>query len=184
MTSFVELSREERALYNPAFTALVVARAVQGHQDQYNQPCPITVAVLSAVMALQPSVRQILPRTIGSGLTRWLEENKAVKVTMAQNTTALAAVVRPGVLLALQTDVLQCDDAGRLGVTAGTLKKGITGRTEETVAIQKASHMLGRWLPSTGSLSTVMTLLARSCVLRSGVSTARSERVGPEPHDS
>lgn len=159
MISLAELSREERALYNPAFTALVVSRAVQGHQAQYSQPCPTTVAVLSAVMALQPSVRQLLPKTTGSGLTRWLEENKALKVAMAQNATALAAVVRPGLLLALQTQVLQYDDAGHLQVNAGRLTKTINGRTDEVVAIQNASRMLGRWLPSTGSLSTVMTLL-------------------------
>ncbi|GAB2841238.1 hypothetical protein GCM10027176_51360 [Actinoallomurus bryophytorum] len=159
MISLAELSREERALYNPAFAALVVSRAVQGHQSQYGQPCPITIAVLSPVMAYQPSVRQRLPKTTGSGLTRWLEENQTLKIAMAQNATALAAVVRPGLLFGLQTQVLQYDDSGRLQVTAGRLTKTINGATDEIIAIQKASRMLGRWLPSTGSLSTVMTLL-------------------------
>lgn len=53
MSEFANLSREERALYNPAFTAVLTARAVQGHEVQYSQPCPIPVAVLSSVMALQ-----------------------------------------------------------------------------------------------------------------------------------
>ncbi|MDX2819240.1 DUF6521 family protein [Streptomyces sp. PA03-5A] len=159
MTGFADFSREERALYNPAFTALVTSRAVQGHQAHYDQPCPVAVAVLAAVMALQPSVRQALPRTTSNGLTRWLEENKHVKTTMSQNATALAAVVRPGLLLALQTQMLSCGADGQLRLLPGALKKAITGRTEELAAIQKASHMLGRWLPSTGSVSTVMTLL-------------------------
>lgn len=159
MNNITELSREERALYNPAFTALITCRAVQGHEFQYSQPCPVAVAVLSAVMALQPSVRTTLPKSLNSGLNRWLEENKAVKVTMGQNATALAAVVRPGLLLALQTDVLRCDEAGHLNLTQGRLKKKITGSTGELLSIQKAAYMLGRWLPSTGSLSTVMTLL-------------------------
>ncbi len=159
MSSLGNLSREERALYNPAFTALLVCRAVQGYEFQYRDPCPITLAVLSTVMALQPAVRQALPRTLNSGLIRWLEENKTVKIAMSQNTTALAAVVRPGLLLALQTQVLRCDDQGRLGIPSGQLRKKPTGGTKEVVAIQKAAYMLGRWLPSAGSLSTVMTLL-------------------------
>ncbi|MGW4958216.1 three component ABC system middle component [Nonomuraea sp. NPDC004186] len=159
MIDFIELSREERALYNPAFTALVVGRAVQGHQIQYEQPCPISVAVVSAVMALQPTIRQTLPKTIASGLMRWLEENKNIKISMTQNATSLAAVVRPGLLLALQTAVLHCTDDGHLGVRPGTLPRAISPGTDEFVAIQKASYMLGRWLPSIGSLSTVMTLL-------------------------
>jgi len=157
--TLTQLSREERALYNPAFTALVTCRAVQGHETQYSQSCPITVAVLAAVMALQPAVRRTLPKTFGSGLTRWLEENKGVKVAMSQNTTALAAVVRPGLLLALQSSMLHVDAQGQLTVAPRALKKTINGATDEVQDIQKAAYFLGRWLPSTGSLSTVMTLL-------------------------
>ncbi|ALC29799.1 three component ABC system middle component [Streptomyces sp. CFMR 7] len=159
MNALTQFSREERALYNPPFTALVTCRAVQGHEFQYSQPCPITVAVLSAVMALQPTVRRTLPKSLNSGLTRWLEENKAVKVAMSQNATALAAVVRPGLLLALQSEAVHVDEAGKLTVARGRLTKTINGATDEIQAIQKAAYLLGRWLPSTGSLSTVMTLL-------------------------
>ncbi|MFE6820978.1 three component ABC system middle component [Streptomyces sp. NPDC057690] len=159
MNTLTEFSREERALYNPAFTALVISRAVQGHELQYSRSCPIAVAVLSAVMALQPAVRRALPKTLASGLNRWLEENKGVKVTMSQNATALAAVVRPGLLLALQSESLRVDEEGQLTLVPGRLTKTINGDTDEIQAIQKAAHMLGRWLPSTGSLSTVMTLL-------------------------
>ncbi|KUJ38763.1 hypothetical protein ADL25_21065 [Streptomyces sp. NRRL F-5122] len=159
MIDFSDLSREERALYNPAFTGLVVSRAVQGHQSEYEQPCPFTVALLSAVMALQPSVRQALPRTTNSGVVRWLEANKGVKASMTQNAASLADFVRPGLLLALQGGALRCDDQGRLQVSEGRLRKVISGRTEEIVDIQKASHRLGRWLPSAGSLSIAMTLL-------------------------
>ncbi|MGW0358533.1 three component ABC system middle component [Nocardia nova] len=159
VTTFTQFSREERALYNPAFTALIACRAVQGHEFQYRQPCPVPVAVISAVMALQPAVRRPMPKTLNSGLTRWLEENKAVKVAMTQNATAVATVVRPGLLLALHRDALRLGEEGRLTVTPGRFTKTITGATDEIQAIQKAAYFLGRWLPSTGSLSTVMSLL-------------------------
>ena len=48
----VALSREERALYNPAFTAVLCARAVQGYDKEYTAPCPLPVAVTAVVMAL------------------------------------------------------------------------------------------------------------------------------------
>lgn len=37
----MDLSREERALYNPAFTAVLTARTVQGYRTQFGQPCPL-----------------------------------------------------------------------------------------------------------------------------------------------
>ncbi|MFI5851777.1 three component ABC system middle component [Micromonospora chalcea] len=159
MIEFDLLSREERALYSPAFTGLCLARAVQGYQFQYEQACPVTVAVLSTVMAMQPSIRSRLPATTRSGLTRWLEENQAVRLAMMQNAEGLAAVVRPGLLIVLQSGIVQLDLDGHLFIPPGAIKKAITGGTDEVIEVQRAAYTFGRWLPSTGSLSTVMTLL-------------------------
>ncbi|MFI1948630.1 three component ABC system middle component [Streptomyces virginiae] len=154
----MDLSREERALYNPAFTALLCTRAVQGHQKQYDAPCPLTVAVVAAVMALQPSIRTALPGTFRTGLMNWIETNDAVRFAMNRNATPLAAMVRPGLLFALQTRALQATPDGII-LAAGATTRAVRGATDQTVAIQNAALFLGRWLPSTGSLSTVLTLL-------------------------
>ncbi|MGC5041491.1 three component ABC system middle component [Streptomyces sp. DT190] len=159
MIEFSTLSRDERALYNPAFTGLTVARCVQGHQAEVNRPCPVAVAILAAVMALQPTIRNVLPRSTASGLHRWVQEHSAVRSSMALNATAIAGVVRPGLLMALQTRTLVCDIDGNLHVPKRALKKAITGESDDVVAVQKAAFFLGRWLPSAGSISTVMTLL-------------------------
>lgn len=154
----VDLSREERALYNPAFTAVLSARAVQGYDKEYAAPCPLPVAVTAAVMALQPTIRAVLPATTGTGLMGWLDENDAVRIAMTRNAASLAAVVRPGLLFALQSRILHCHSGG-LDPVPRALAKTIKGDTEQSVAIQKAAFQLGRWLPSTRSLSTVLTLL-------------------------
>lgn len=159
MSEFSTLSRDERALYNPAFTGLLVARSVQGHQSEFAVPCPVVVATLAAVMVLQPTIRAALPRSTASGLHRWVQENPSVRASMALNTTALADVVRPGLLMALQTHLLACNAQGRLLVPRGALKQTVTGGTDDIVALQKTARLLGRWLPSSGSISTVMTLL-------------------------
>ncbi|MEU2207583.1 three component ABC system middle component [Streptomyces hygroscopicus] len=159
MSEFSTLSRDERAIYNPAFTGLVVARAVQGHQTEFATPCPVVIATLAAVMALQPTVRTALPRSTASGLHRWVQGHPDVRASMTLNATAIADVVRPGLLMALQTRTLTCDAEGHLHVPSKALKKAITGGSDDVTAVQKAALLLGRWLPSAGSISTVMTLL-------------------------
>ncbi|MYS84622.1 hypothetical protein GTZ85_31460 [Streptomyces sp. SID5474] len=77
---------------------------------------------------------------------------------MTRNAALLAAVVRPGLLFALQTNVLHCTANG-LTLVQNALPKAVKGATPQIVAIQKATVLLGRWLPSTGSLGTVLTLL-------------------------
>jgi hypothetical protein len=154
----MELSREERALYNPAFTAVLCIRAVQGYDKEYAAACPLPVAVTASVMALQPAIRAALPATTGTGLMGWLEANEHVRVEMSRNAALLAAVVKPGLLFALQSRVLHCTAAGLIPVPRA-LAKTISEGTPQTRAIQQAALMLGRWLPSTGSLGTVLTLL-------------------------
>lgn len=154
----MELSREERALYNPAFTAVLCTRAVQGYDKEYAAACPLPVAVTASIMALQPAIRTALPATTGTGLMGWLEANEHVRIEMSRNATVLATMVRPGLLFALQSRVLHCTAAGLIPVPRA-LAKTISGGTAQTRAIQQAALMLGRWLPSTGSLSTVLTLL-------------------------
>jgi len=153
----LDLSREERALFNPAFTALVCVRAVQGYEKKYRSACPLPVAVTAAVMAFQPSIRAVLPATTGTGLMGWLDENEAVRVAMSLNATALAAVVRPGLLFALQSGVLRLQGS-ELTVKPRAVK-ALEDGPEQHTTIQKAAQQLGRWLPSTGSISTVLTLL-------------------------
>lgn len=82
-----------------------------------------------------------------------------MKAAMAQNASALADVVRPGLLLGLQSTLMSCDEQGLLFVPEGRLKRTVTSGTAEVISIQKAAHLLGRWLPGTGSFTTVMTLL-------------------------
>ncbi|WP_150246309.1 three component ABC system middle component [Nocardiopsis quinghaiensis] len=154
----LQLSREERALYNPAFTAVLCTRAVHGHDKGYTTPCPLPVAVTAAIMALQPSIRAELPATTGASLMGWIEQNDAVRIAMGRNTSALATVVRPGLLFALQSGILRCDSDGLTPIPRA-LPKIVRGDTEQSTAIQQAAFQLGRWLPSAGSLSTVLTLL-------------------------
>lgn len=152
------LSREERALYNPAFTAVLCARAVQGYWKEYNAPCPIPVAIVAPIMALQPSIRKVLPSTTNAGIMQWIDRNKVVKISMALNTAALASIVRPGLLFTLQSQVLRCEENG-LTLQPRTISKKVNGDTELSIVVQKSAVYLGRWIPSTGSLSTVLTLL-------------------------
>jgi hypothetical protein len=153
-----ELSREERALFNPAFMALVYCRAVQGHQRKAG-PCPLPVATTATVMALQPALRKLLPATTAASLPKWAHDNPNVRVLMAQNAPGLAAMVRPGTLLALQTGLLHLDENARLHLRPRAIPATITGTASNVVAIQKTAHMLGRWMPTAGATATTLTLL-------------------------
>jgi hypothetical protein len=158
MTATILWSREERALFNPAFIGLVCARVVQGHAAKHNSLCPLSIVVTAAIMALQPAIRALLPRSTSASMPKWVEDNGAVQVHMATNVPALTGVVRPGLLFALQTGVLVLESSA-VSLARRAIPATITGSSPEAVAVQKAAHMLGRWLPTAGTTATTLTLL-------------------------
>ncbi|MFI6241880.1 three component ABC system middle component [Micromonospora sp. NPDC050795] len=152
------LSREERNLYNPAFAGLLVARAVQGHEQEYGSGCHVLLAVLAPVMALTAPVRAVLPGSISSTTVNWIERESAARVHLRQAAPLLGPLVREGLLLSLRAGVLVLEEQHLLRSTRRIPKK-IAGGTSEVSEMQKASLFLGRWLPRAGDLPTTFTLL-------------------------
>ncbi len=92
-------------------------------------------------------------------MPKWASENQSVRVHMAANAPGLAAMVRPGLLLALQTDLLSLDETAHLSLRPRAIPAAVTGTSETVIAIQRTAYMLGRWLPTAGSTPTALTLL-------------------------
>lgn len=158
MSALDLLSREERNLYNPAFTAVLVVRAVQGYEQEAGEPCHVLLAVLAPVMALTKQVRAVLPNRISSTTVNWIEREAAARVYLSQAASHLGPIVKAGLLFGVRTQALEVV-AGRLVRSTGRIPKRITGDSREVIEIQKASLFLGRWLSKAGGTSTIFTLL-------------------------
>lgn len=152
------LSREERNLHNPAFAGLLVARAVQGHEQENGPGCHVLLAILAPVMALTAPVRAVLPKSISSTTVNWIERESAARVHLRQAAPFLGPLVREGLLLSLRAGVLVLEEQHLVRSTQ-RLPKRITGDTPEVAQIQRASLFLGRWLSRAGDLPTIFTLL-------------------------
>jgi hypothetical protein len=157
--TYPRLGRGERALFNPAFMGLVCARAVREHRVHHER-CPLAIAVTAGVMSLQPGIRAVLPKTTNASVAKWVEDNTEIRIMMAANTTALAPVVRAGLLFATQTGVLTAHPDATVSLARyRAIPAQPRGEAPLALAIQKAAGMFGRWLPTAGSTSTTLTLL-------------------------
>ncbi|MEU6244661.1 three component ABC system middle component [Streptomyces sp. NPDC047024] len=157
--TYPQLGRGERALFNPAFMALVCGRAVREHRA-HDEHCPVVIVMAAAVMALQPGIRNLLPKNTNASLAKWVDDHAEIRVMMAANTTALAPVARAGLLFATQTGVLKAHRNATVSLaTPRAIPAQPRGSAPTALAIQKAAGMLGRWLPTAGSTATTLTLL-------------------------
>ncbi|MFI2648976.1 three component ABC system middle component [Micromonospora fulviviridis] len=158
MSALDLLSREERNLYNPAFAGLLVARAVQGHEQEHRSGCHVLLAVLAPVMALTAPLRVVLPKSISATTVNWIERESAARVHLQQAAPLLGPLVKEGLLLGLRAETLVLEEQPLLRSTQRVPKR-ISADTPEVAQIQRASFFLGRWLPRAGDLHTIFTLL-------------------------
>lgn len=158
MPTVDSFSREERNLYNPAFMAVLVTRAVQGFEQQNGTPCHVLLAVLAPVMALTPQLRAVLPSRINATTVNWIEREAAARVHLSQFAPHFGPIVKHGLAFGLNSDLLELVE-GNLVRSTGRLRKSIGGDTEEVIELQKASQFIGRWLARAGDMRTVFTLM-------------------------
>lgn len=160
MPDFGVLSREERALYNPAFVGLVAVRATQGFELELEraQPCHVLFIATVTAMALTPQVRGALPTTTATNVISWIEREAEVRTYLKSALPEYSSIVRAGLLFALRRGALVFAPPSTVNASR-TVAKAIKGETGETIAIQSAAHFLGRWLPKAGDLPTTLSLL-------------------------
>jgi hypothetical protein len=157
--AWANLPREDAALFNPAFLALLLARSADGHAREVNRPIPIPLSFLAVSVALNRSSRESLPRTIRTNLLRWMDENPEEATTLAVRASAIAPAAREALLFAIAHGVCEIAPDATIRVPVKRRLGPIRGATAEVEATQRAADFLGRWFGRAGSPATVLALL-------------------------
>jgi len=139
------LGSETRALFNPAFCAVVLNRACTSYETKAGEAMPVTFAFLILPSALHKPTRDALPATTSSSMWRWLRENPLLLMEFADRVRTFrsftGAAIRYGLLHAVLAGSLGSISAGKIGRRPRTLFP-----TEDWNGCLKAAEFLGRWL--------------------------------------
>lgn len=140
---------EREALLNPAFIALVLARAAAEHERRTGELMPLSLAFLVVPIALHAATRHALPRKVTSKLGPWLEANPLLRAGFAGRARATAPAVRAGLREGLRAGVLDLSGqriSGRL-----PRKRPSVELSAEMQEIFKRAAFAGGWLGLAGS---------------------------------
>ncbi|MGW5194988.1 three component ABC system middle component [Kribbella sp. NPDC004138] len=151
-------STETGALLNPAFIALLLRRAVEGHMEASATPMPLVLAYPVSGIALYPPAREALTNVITTNLTSWISRHPRLRAELPPRMTSLVPFVNEGLLFGLRMDIVTLGDAALMLGGCGP-HKSVRGGSSEVVAAQRASKYLGRWFSQAGDPATVLALL-------------------------
>jgi hypothetical protein len=149
---------EELALFNPAFLAVMLRRAVEEHETRSDgRAMPTVLGFLVAPLTLHGPTRRSLPVTVRSQMGEWIRSHPEASAGLGDRARALQPLVSEGLRLGLQYGLVSADGSG---VRPGRLRRRPRGmaRTEEVDECIEKAAFLGRWFSEQPDPITTLAL--------------------------
>jgi hypothetical protein len=151
-------SIEEATLFNPAFIAALLHRAIGGFERETQQGIPLPLLYLVPPVALVRATRQLLPGRVDTSLPGWLQEHPEVRLQFAENARALVPVTRDGLLFGVARGVIFIDgDRIRQKPFPHGAAAAMGRNTKDFQEVLNRANFVGRWYAHAGSQQTIMT---------------------------
>jgi hypothetical protein len=151
------VSDDERALFNPAYLAAILAAGAEAHRRTYKTELPLMLAWVLPIMAVPRFVRHQLPGSIRPYLANWIEEHPLVRADLRRLAPLYTPATRQGLRFGIRHQILTLTPAGVSEARgAKAIWAGAPGEVNESLT---AARLLSRWLPRSGPLPTTFTLL-------------------------
>jgi hypothetical protein len=156
------ISLENRRLLNPAFAGLVLIRAVNGFNRETKSGFPYIYSYLVLPLVLHPETRERLPQAITTRLPSWAERNSEITALLPRRVADLAPATREALFLAATTQLITLGASAE--ITSAVAEKTLSNfeknsaSTEVEACLNKA-NFVGRWLATSGTSATVLTVL-------------------------
>ncbi|NKR53763.1 hypothetical protein GS481_06365 [Rhodococcus hoagii] len=147
---------EERALFNPAFIAALLHRAVKSWEREHPEGMNIVLLFLIIPIALHSPTRRKLPRTKKASMVEWIQEHPDIMAYIPSNSIALRRKIGQGLELSVRSGILTSRGAGV--VNSGEIRR----RTKKVVISDdfedclRAAEFLGRWFAQQNDYATVL----------------------------
>jgi hypothetical protein len=151
---------EERALLNPSFCSCLLWQAAIGYKSIAGESLPFDLSFLVLPIVLHRATREALPTSVRTSLTVWIDDNPLARLRVADRARLLLLFTKEAMmfgglhgLIEFQTDAITANIGWKKSI-ATDLKDS----TDEVRSCMKRAHFVGRWLASSGTSSTVMTI--------------------------
>ena len=104
----------EANLFNPAYCALLLRHAVEGHHKTALRGLDYAAAFMVLPVVLHKATRELLPGTISTKLHFWAQRHHEVRIGFAKRMQDMVPVTKEALLFGMQHEVLKLNEKGAL----------------------------------------------------------------------
>lgn len=161
MTPRTFRSPEERALLNPSFCSCLLWQAAVGYESTAQSSLPFDLAFLVLPIVLHRQTRESLPRATRTSLAVWIDDQPLAGAHIADRARMLVPFTKEAMTFGGLHGLL---DLTGVAVRANALwrKRIVSDLNNSTGEVRECAtraEFLGKWLASSGSPGTAMTIL-------------------------
>lgn len=147
---------EVRNLFNPAFSALVLLRALHGFEEENPDGMPFSLALLVLPLCLHKASREVISASPRSYLLKTIERNPQMLVGFADRTTNLLPFAFEALGLAMHLGCFEVTQDGSLRTVPKRVRKSVAG-TVESVSCQRVARIVGKEFARIADRVTIYT---------------------------
>jgi hypothetical protein len=149
---------EEANLFNPAFGAVLLAKAADEFTRKSHRPFPFALTFLVLQIVLHHGTRSALPGSTITSLLPWIQGNRDQLVNFSLRVQSLRSITREAILFGTQNATLAITESG--GIAVGARRQAATERrtglfTDEARECVDRAGFLGRWFAAAGTTPTI-----------------------------
>jgi hypothetical protein len=149
---------EEANLFNPAFGAVLLAKAAEEFAKKSQRPFSFALGFLVLPIVLHQGTRSALPGSTITSLLPWVQGNREQLVNFAHRVQSLRAITRETILFGTQNETLALTESG--GIVVGARRQSATERrtglfTEEARECVDRAGFVGRWFAAAGTTAAI-----------------------------
>lgn len=147
----------ERALFNEAYLATLIALATRNFNDRAGEPMPWPLIFIVVPLVIHASVRDRLPGSTLARFSNWIAHQPLVYAGFGPRALATAPYVRRALRYALRSGVVTIDGDGLRSSITATRYTRLRG--EDAKQTGKQAAFLGRWFAVVADVPSIFGLL-------------------------
>lgn len=160
MDAWSARATEEANLFNPAFCAMLIAKACKDYIKKTQEPLAFSLVFLVLPIVLHPKTRANLPYSTITSLLSWTQDHRADLADFGRHARVLEPYTREAILFGLANSTLRLDGTG--GVATGSAyvtpaEKKTEHFTPEVKDCLDRAGFVGRWFAGAGSPATIFS---------------------------
>nr|VFK62531.1 MAG: hypothetical protein BECKUNK1418G_GA0071005_10256 [Candidatus Kentron sp. UNK]VFK70547.1 MAG: hypothetical protein BECKUNK1418H_GA0071006_103122 [Candidatus Kentron sp. UNK] len=160
MKPWIERTREEAHLLNPAFCCVTITSVCAGYSESTAQPLPFVLSFMILPIVLHKTTRESLPLTTKTSMPMWLQEHAEARLGFHERLMALRPHTREAIRHGLAFDWIEIDESGNIRCVVGkpAIDKALRKLESDARDCVSRARFLGKWLGAMASTETSMAL--------------------------